>query len=186
MVKMQFVKRIGSWRDVADASRTTVNMKEGSGEPKSSWKKRMLLAEHSPIRLLQFRFKWRDLPYWISTHFVRHKYGIEHFVSTQREDRCGVPRKDKPQGALVSHEVLLNAQAIINISKKRLCVTAHKETREAWLLFLNSLKETEPELYSVCVPTCISKGHCYEYESCGYHKTLKFNEELLKYQQGIN
>ena len=60
--------------------------------PTAAWKKKILLAEHSPIRLMQFAWKWSDLPYWVSVHIVRHKIGIEHFVSTQRTDRTGVDR----------------------------------------------------------------------------------------------
>ena len=117
ILKLEFKS---TWREVADAARTTVNMDEGTGEPASSWKKKILLAEHSPIRQMIIKWKWTDLPYWVSVHFVRHKIGIEHFVSTQRSDRTGVNRENKEQSAAVSHECIANAQAVINISRKRL------------------------------------------------------------------
>jgi len=58
------MKQKGTWREVADAARTTVHMEPGTNEPSYSWKKRMLLTEHSPIRKLVFNWKWKDLKYW--------------------------------------------------------------------------------------------------------------------------
>ena len=78
MSSVKFLKVKGTWREVADAARTTIRQDEGVGEPSARWKKRILLAEHSPIRKLCFNWKWLDLPYWVSVHIVRHKYGIEH------------------------------------------------------------------------------------------------------------
>ena len=99
MSTIKFLKVKGTWREVADAARTTIRQDEGTKEPSSRWKKRILLAEHSPIRKLTFNWKWLDLPYWVSVHFVRHKFGIEHFVSTQRTDRTGVVRDESRQDA---------------------------------------------------------------------------------------
>ena len=130
--KVKFMKKVGSWREVADAARTTIRLDEGEKEPSPRWKKRILLAEHSPVRKLCFNWKWIDLPYWVSVHFVRHKFGIEHFVSTQRTDRTSVAREELPQGEFVSHECEANAQALITISRKRLCSCASPETRQAW------------------------------------------------------
>lgn len=58
--------------------------------------------------------------------------------------------------------------------------------KEAWQEVLNSIKDTEPELYRVCVPDCIYRGWCYEYKSCGYHKTEGFKEKLKQYREGVN
>ena len=121
MATIKFMKVKGTWREVADAARTTIRQDEGTKEPSSKWKKRILLAEHSPIRKLCFNWKWLDLPYWVSVHFVRHKYGIEHFVSTQRTDRTGVVRDANRQDAPVMHECFANAQAVMFISRRRLC-----------------------------------------------------------------
>lgn len=183
-VKLLDVK--GTWRSVADSARTTVGMEAGEKEPSSNWKRRMLLAEHSPIRKLQISWKWYDLLSWVSVHFVRHKYGIEHWVRSQRTDRTGVDRNELLQSTLVEHECEANAQAIINISRKRLCNKASKETRKAWLDFLNELGKIEPELVLVCMPDCVYRGWCYEYESCGYHKSQAFQEILKLYRKNIN
>ncbi len=50
------------------------------------WKVRILKAGHSPIRTLMFTIKL-EIPYFVSVHFVRHKFGIEHYVQSQRDDR---------------------------------------------------------------------------------------------------
>lgn len=183
---ISYFKISGVWREIANAARTTIGQNEGVNEPTSSWKKRMLLAEHSPIRKLLIGWKWRNLPYWVSVHFVRHKYGIEHWVSTQRTDRTQVDRSNLYQDNNVTHEAEANAQAIINISRKRLCLQASTETRQAWSLLLSEIQIVEPELFNVCVPECIYRGWCYEYESCNYHTSNKYKEALNKYRQNIN
>jgi hypothetical protein len=176
----------GTWRDVADSARTTIHKEAGEGEPSSEWKRRMLLCEHSPIRQLNLKCKWYEIPYWVSVHFVRHWLGIIHWVRTQRTDRTGENRDVIPQGAPVEHEFAANPQAFINISRKRLCFLASPETREAWKEVLESIKEEQPELYSVSVPDCIYRGHCFEYKSCGFHKTEEYQRQLDAYRYLIN
>jgi len=144
------------------------------------------MCEHSPIRQLFIKCKWYELKSWVSVHFVRHKIGIEHWVRTQREDRTGEDRNQLFQSNTVEHEFLANAQAMINISRKRLCSQASKETREAWQAVLYSIAEEQPELFSACVPDCIYRGWCYEFKSCGYHKTAQFQLRLADYRSGIN
>lgn len=181
-----FLGTHGTWREVADSANTTINKEAGTKEPSSQWKLRMLLCEHSPIRQLFLKCKWYNLKYWVSVHFVRHKIGIEHWVRTQRTDRTNINRDQLPQGNLVEHEFEANMQAFINISRKRLCNQASKETREAWQAVLDSIKDIHPELHKVCVPDCIYRGWCYEFKSCGYHKTPDFTEKLKEYRNGIN
>jgi len=187
-MRVEFLKVLGTWRDVANSARTTIGEEAGFGIVSSSWKRRMLLSEHSPIRRLHISWKWTGLMYWISTHFVRHKYGIEHYVKTQRTDRTGDNRNLIPQGALVDHECDGTPQSIIYISRKRLCAQASDETRDAWKHVLAHILTTahERELFDVCVPDCIYRGWCYEYKSCGYHLTPEYQEALEKYRGGIN
>ena len=176
------LRTLGTWRDVANAARTTIRMPEGQKEPSSRWKKRILLAEHSPIRKLLVGWKWVDLPYWVSVHFVRHKYGIEHFVSTQRTDRTGEDRTVKPQDAPVEHECLANAAEVMFISRRRLCAQASPETRAAWKMVIDALAEKEPELASCCVPECVYRGFCPEFKSCGFADSPAFAEAVRRYR----
>ena len=179
---LKYFKTKFAWRDVADAARTTIRMDEGQKEPSSAWKRRILLSEHSPIRQMTFKWKWMNLKYWVSVHFVRHKIGIEHFVSTQRSDRTGVNRDSMPQASLVNHECFANAQAIIFISRKRLCRQASPETTAAWKLVLEEIKKNEPELFSICVPECVYRGFCPEFKPCGFSDTPAFQQALTAYR----
>lgn len=178
---IKFLKRKGTWREVADAARTTVHMDAGTKEPSDTWKKKMLLSEHSPIRQLVFKWKWIDIKYWVSVHLVRHKTGIEHWVRTQRSDRTGLNRDELPQGALVEHECEANAQAIIYISRKRLCMQAAKETRDTWKEVIEEIKKEEPILADCCVPECIYRGFCPEFKSCGWTDSEEAKKILERY-----
>ena len=180
---LKHLRVLGTWRDVADAARTTIRRDEGEGEPSSKWKKRILLAEHSPIRKLLVSWKWSNLPYWVSVHFVRHKYGIEHFVSTQRTDRTGEDRTAKCQDAPVEHECFANAAEVMFISRRRLCAQASPETRAAWRLVVDELARQEPELASCCVPECVYRGFCPEFKSCGFVDTPAYREMVAKYRE---
>lgn len=176
------MKIYGTWREIADAARTTIGMKEGVKEPTDRWKKNMLLAEHSPIRLLKINHVMEGIKYWVSTHFVRHKFGVEHFISTQRTDRTGANRDEIVQSALVNHRIEANAQSIINISRKRLCQQASTETRVEWVKVVKSLKDVDPILASVCVPECIYRGFCPEMKPCGYSETKQYEDRLKEYR----
>lgn len=168
------------WQDVKNAALNTIGKNKGN-YPNSAWKKKILMAEHSPIRLMHFTWKWTDLPYWVSVHIVRHKIGIEHFVSTQRTDRTGVDRDNRPQGAFVMHECEADAQALITISRKRLCSAASPETRQAWQLVKDEVAKVEPEVASCMVRECVYRGFCPEMYGCGFVNTEAYQEERKKY-----
>lgn len=169
------------WQAVKDAAMNTVGSESGK-YPSSEWKRRILLAEHSPIRQMVFTVRLTGIPYWVSVHLTRHKIGVEHFVSTQRTDRTGIDRDDLPQGALVNHTMVINAQALINISRKRLCGQASRETREVWRMVINEIGKYEPEIANMCVPECVYRGFCPEMKSCGYVKTAAYREWLERYR----
>mgnify|MGYP007069468714 CR=1 FL=1 len=173
----------GSWRSVADSANVTIERAAGTKEPTLSWKYRMLLCEHSPIRKHVYDIIMKDLPYWVSVHLVRHKIGVEHWVRTQRSDRTGVSRSELPQGSLIEHEISANAQALITISRKRLCRCASPETREAWEAVRNSIREKDPVMADAMVPECIYRGWCYEFKSCGYFRTYAYQAELERYRR---
>lgn len=180
--KIQFFEHEDNWQSVKNATMNTIGKRKGA-YPDSVWKHQILLAEHSPIRKLKFSWRWQDIPYWVSVHFVRHKFGIDHFVSTQRTDRTGTDRNETPQGAPVSHECEANAQALINISRKRLCSCASPETRAAWQEVKDEVAMVEPELARCMVRECIYRGFCPEMFGCGYDQTEAFRKELEEYRR---
>lgn len=181
-MKLSNFKLADAWQDVKDSAMNTIG-KETGKYPSSVWKKQILLAEHSPIRRIKIVWTWEQIKSWVATHFVRHKIGIEHWVSTQRSDRTNVSRDELPQSSLVNHTCEANAQALINISRKRLCSCASTETREAWQLVKDEVSKTEPELASCMVKECVYRGFCPEMKSCGYAQTAQFTEDLIKYRR---
>ena len=114
---------------------------------------------------------------------VRHKYGIEHFVSTQRTDRTGEDRTAKTQDAPVMHECFANAQAVMFISRRRLCGMASPETRAAWQLIVDEIAKVEPSVADCCVPECVYRGFCPEFKSCGFCGTPAYQKMLERYRQ---
>lgn len=179
------IKISDNWQEVKDSCMTTINKAYGK-YPNNSWKKNILLCEHSPIRRIKIYWKWIGLKYWVSVHFVRHKHGIEHWVSTQRPDKTDSQDKDRDkflQGALVNHACEANAQALINISRKRLCGCASAQTQLAWKAVKEKIAELEPELASCMVRECIYRGFCPELHSCGYCDTQEYEKELKGYRE---
>ena len=135
--------------------------------PTDEWKVKLLESEHSPIRTLWFAFKM-EIPYYVSTHFVRHKFGIEHFVQSQRNDRQDKYDRNKaPQDTLVSHIMYVNAQELVNMAHARLCKQASKETREVMQMIVVEVLKTNPEFKTVLVPKCeYRNGKCTEFFPC--------------------
>lgn len=195
------------WIRVVNAARRTWGKQPINHEPSDKFKRKILLAEHSPIRLLEYDFTIENLRQWVTVHLVRHHEGCEKFVHTQRQDindkieqithtimdllyeaemlRDGWKARDYMfQGEGNDMDMTCNAQAFINISRKRLCKgCASKETREAWELVIEFLREIDPILAEKCVPECLYRGFCPETDRCcGYCNTKKFEEDLKVYR----
>lgn len=82
-----------------------------------------------------------------------------------------------------SMALLLNAEEIINISRKRICAKASAETREICEAVIDKVSECDPDLAKHCVKPCVHCGFCREAKPCGYMKTRiyeKHREDYLK------
>ena len=184
-IKLDHFEQVTSWKRVLNAARRTVGKEYLDKEPSISWKAKVLLAEHSPIRLLEYDFGWKKIRQWVTAHLVRHHEGCEKFVHSQRGDRRELPcdRDHIYQGAKNDMDMTCNAQALINISRKRLCSCASSETHKAWKQVMDELEKVDPVLRSKCVPECIYRGFCPEFmNSCGYYKTDQYKKDLTKYR----
>ena len=189
------VKRLTDWSEVLDAARFTVNKKELEKEPSCDFKRKISMAEHSPIRSLIFVVKLYNVPTWVSQHIARHdafaghntREGASdtHYVATQRSDRTGIDRSGLSQEELVAHRILLNAQDLIIISRKRLCNCASEETRYVWEKIKEEVAKIEPELAEVMVRECVYRGFCPEMDCCGYDKSKHFSRMLEEYRSTI-
>lgn len=179
------IERETSWKRALNAARKTVGKEPLDKEPSDKWVDNILYAEHSPIRLVEYRISFQGIKQWITTHLVRHWLGFIPFIHSQRDDRreLAVPRDELPQGSLNDADFVANAQALINISRKRLCNCAHKETKAAWTAVKNEMEKVDPIMAKHMVPECIYRGFCPELKSCGYSETEKFKEELTKYRK---
>lgn len=171
------------WSRALDAARITVGKEPLRREPSYKWEARMLLAEHSPIRLVSYEWTWEDIPYWVTNHLVRHHEGCEKFVVSQRDDRNAneVSRADRPQGQLISMRMCCNAQALINISRKRLCAKASPETREAWRLVKEGINAEDPVMADKMVRECVYRGFCPEPKGCGFFGSEAYDIERNHY-----
>ena len=161
------------WKRVKNHCRTTVNKEFSDVEPSPEFKRKLIISEHSPIRLLEVDWSWKDIPSWVSVHWTRHKH--EKFVSTQRDDRKNhsVSRADMPQGTPVDMDNYANAQQLIDIFRKRLCYQASPETRALAEDFKMALKEECPELSDALVPNCVYRCGCPEFHSCAFFESFK-------------
>lgn len=196
------------WIRVVNAARRTWGKKPINHEPSNKFKRKILLAEHSPIRLLEYDFTVENIRQWVTTHLVRHHEGCEKFVHTQRQDinidienivqkvvqvlsdagmlNDGWRERDYLfQGEGNDMDMTCNAQAFINISRKRLCIgCASPETRQAWEIVIAMLKEFDPILAEKCVPECVYRSFCPEFDRCcGYVNTESYQKRLEEYRK---
>lgn len=172
-IKVSNLKIYGDWNDVKRRALFTQGLKL-IHKPDSTWKKKMLHCMHSPIRFMFAEWTW-TIPTWVSTHFVRHWLGVEHFVISQREDKTGIKREDLKQSHPVNHMVVASFPALVSISRRRLCESASWETVEAYEKMRFLLSTKEPELAGLMMPDCKYRGGiCHNlFDPCGYYPTAE-------------
>lgn len=139
--------------------------------PTDEWKKKLIQAEHSPLRELWFGIRM-TVPSYVSVHFVRHHIGVNHYVQSQRNDRQNnYDRTKAPQDAMVSHIMSVNAQELVFMAHKRLCGQADAYTRKVMQEIVRQVAEINPEFKDVLVPLCgYRNGKCTEFDCCGLNK----------------
>ncbi len=68
----------------------------------------------------------------------------------------------------VNHAILCNAQALVNMARKRLCMKAHAETRLVMSEIMEEITKVDPDLAAVMIPECEYRGGvCHEIKPCG-------------------
>ncbi len=129
--------------------------------------------EHSITRTQMFTIEMIQIPTYVSVHFVRHKIGVEHFVQSNRSDRGGKENVDRHTP--VDHLMLLNAEALINISHRRLCFQSSEGTRNVMFAIKEEMKNVDLDLYEMLVPKCFYRnGICSEPKHCGKYPVKHF------------
>ena len=123
-------------------------------------------CEHSPLRTQIFWIEMMGIPSFVSVHLVRHSVGVSHWVQTMRDDRGAQEVADR--NTPVNHAMLANAQALINMARKRLCYKPHPETRMLFEHIKDHMKVVDPDLARYMVPECVYRGDvCHELRPCG-------------------
>ena len=182
--KVEIIKRPTDqdWKWCKDCTLNTVG-KTSKKLPTEEWKHKILAAGHSPIRELWFGIKMQ-IPSYVSTHFVRHHIGVNHYVQTQRNDRqSNYDRTKAPQGTMVSHVMSVNAQELIFMAHKRLCSQAAPETRAVMQEICRQVEELNPEFIGLLVPECVYRnGKCTEFYPCGCAEAL-LNANKIKIEK---
>lgn len=190
MAKIKITK-IVDWDIALDDALFTINKENKHKVPSNKWIAKACLAEHSMIRDVRYILEMNEIPCWVSQHIARHdafshhtvrESEETHFVGTSRTDRTGIDRNKLPQDTPVNHRISLSAQDFITISQRRLCACASKETRELWKSVIEELRKIDPVLADKCVPMCVYRGFCPEFDSCGYVNTTAFTEKLKDYR----
>ena len=162
-MRVEVVWHEDMWQEIKNNAMFTIHKDTGK-YPSSEWKKGMLLAEHSPIRTGRLIINCYDVPSFVIGHIVRHNLGFTPFVASLRSDRTNyntVPDRNTPNSLRFDG----NFQSFINITRKRECTSASKETRDFWKQVLDEIAKYEPEVKSRCVRECIYRGGCPEYKT---------------------
>jgi hypothetical protein len=150
------------------------------GQPVKAPLKAWYRTEHSPIRARMFWIELPAIPTFVSVHLVRHKVGAEHFVQSMRDDRGGAGDDVVTRNTPVNHGLLANAQALITMSRKRLCYNASGKTVATWRRLRKAMVEVDADLARFMVPECVYRnGVCPEFRECkpGLQKVLRAYRE---------
>lgn len=170
-MKTEILQVKGSWQEVVDDCRATVSKPPLGKEPSDQFKREMMIAEHDPIRDIEFRFRWSNIPYWVAMHFKTHIWRCR--TNTQRNDRQKkYDRSKAPQDAPVELIGNMNPQHCIDTSRKRLCYMAAPETREYMEDLKRSIREREPQISDAMVPNCIYRCGCPETNGCQWFQKM--------------
>lgn len=159
------------WHRCKELAAQTMGL-EVKNEPDKKWIAKMLRCEHSPLRTIMFTIRLVDVPYFVAMHLVRHKIGVEHYVSSQRNDRqTKYDRNTALQSQPVTYTIDVNAAELIEMARARLCSKAYKDT--IWWMnnIKNAVKEVSPEVAEWMQPRCYF-GWCKEADGpCAMCKT---------------
>ena len=112
-----------------------------------------------------------EIPYYVSTHFVRHKIGVDHYVTSQRNDRQEkYDRTKAPQDSIVSHIMDINATELIFMSHRRLCSQADPYTQKVMREICRQIGKVCPPIATLLVPQCEYLHSCSEFYPCGRYR----------------
>lgn len=160
------IKKLTNYNLMKLAMEYTSDKSVTLNEQNISW---MYNAEHSPIRTQIYSIELRGIPTYVSVHLTRHKIGVEHFVKSNRDKDETITRE-----TLVNHLMIINANALINMARKRLCNKADIQTVHVMECIKNELIKEDSSLARHLVPECEYRGRCPELYPCKKRKELSW------------
>ncbi len=175
----EIIKIKGDWEEVVDDCRATMGKGPLGKAPSRSWRRRILIAEHEPIRDITIKWRWARIPYWVAMHWKTHIWRCR--TISQRNDRqSGYDRNAARQDAPVTLIGDANPQHLIDTMRKRLCRKASPETRACAEDLKRKLQPVEPEIADMLVPNCVYRCGCPEMEPCGlWERMLKETDDAV-------
>lgn len=152
---------------------------------------RLYQCMHSPMRTQIFYVSLYDIPSYVAMHLVRH-VTIVPFVKSNRSDRRKKSDErlsleiktvddliDTARNIPVRMDFICNAEAMLNMSYKRLCYKSSRDTRWVMNAIRTEVQRVDYDLAYRMVPQCIKKRNCEELKTCGYfEKFLNKRPEL--------
>lgn len=129
----------------------------------------------------------RNLAFEINTSWITHeapeKINIARLANDLGEWAEYIERLPEKFDRYAPTDLLgiMNAEAIINMSRKRLCTKASPETLEIWNNVVGLIEEADPDLAKHCVPQCINCGYCPEPKGCKLIKTALYQKRRNEY-----
>jgi len=136
-------------------------------------------SRHSPIRTQIFWVDMQDIPTFVSTHLVRHKIGVEHFVGSNRPDLGGDENADR--WTPINHSMLINADSLINMASSRLCNKCSYQTRSVLRMIRRRVGLVDDALMQCMERKCEQLRYCPEPRQCVQCKgKIKKHPRLLE------
>ena len=109
--------------------------------------------------------------------FYNEAKGIMGYVMTlyQRMVDAGIPCEDAryitPQAVPTTLIMTMNARELLHFFSLRTCNRAQWEIRELSDQMLKIVKQTEPRIFYLAGPACVTTGTCPEKKPCGYPRS---------------
>lgn len=161
------------WHLAETIARATMGLAPKDTPPAESWKRRILAARHSPIRELKFVFLLENVPYWVSVHLCRHTHAQPYVLSQRNDRQSKYDRRKAPQGSPVSMYWSTNAEELMVVANKRLCMKASTETRLLVAEMCRIVEQACPEFAGNLIPMCeYHGGVCHEMQPCPKGETV--------------
>jgi len=152
--------------------------------------KKWLASEHSPIRDLIFKIDFYGIKNYVAAHLKTYNRDvISNITESNRRDYAAKYGKQvsDDRETPTNHHMMLNAAAMIKISRDRICNEASVDTIKVWRAVREEVRKINPEMALFMVPECVYRnGLCPHFHSkCHYFNTNKFKEELEIYKQSF-